>query len=124
MPERFFELSSDPADLGFYLAQLRDANENDPYNRLLFTWIAAILIRYDKSPDYGDMCSQIILLGEYAVPPLEEIAGSEVYYSSEGRGRILKATQVLLPKLPDCQRALRSEWAAEVAGRRGLTLES
>ena len=36
----------------------------------------------------------------------------------------LKATQVLLPKLPDCQRALRSEWAAEVAGRRGLTLES
>jgi hypothetical protein len=90
---------------------------------LLFTRIAASLIRYDKSPDYGDMCSQIILLGEYAVPRLEEIAGSEVYYSREGRGRILKATQVLLPKLPDCQRALRSEWATEVAGRRRLTLE-
>jgi hypothetical protein len=30
MPERFFELSSDPADLGFYLAQFREANENDP----------------------------------------------------------------------------------------------
>ena len=123
MPERYFELSSDPADLGFYLAQFRDTDENDAYNRLLFTWIAAILVRYDKSPDFGDMCSQIVLLGEYAVPPLEEITQSEVYYASEGRGRILKAAQLLLPRLPDCQRALRTEWSAEVARRRGLELE-
>ncbi|MDP6016863.1 MAG: hypothetical protein QGI32_12255 [Candidatus Latescibacteria bacterium] len=123
MPERYFELSSDPADLGWFLAQFRDTDENDAYNRLLFTWAAAILVRYDNSEDYGDMCSQIVILGEYAVPPLEEITASEVYYASEGRGRILKAAQVLLPRLPDCPRTLRTEWSGEIARRRGLELE-
>ena len=120
MPERYFDLSSDPADLGWFLAQFRDTDDNDPYSRLLFTWIAAILVRYDKSDDYSEICSQIIILGEYAVPPLEDITGSEAYYASEGRAPILKAAQVLLPKLPACQRALRSEWDDDVARRRGL----
>ena len=73
---------------------------------------------------FGEMCSQIIILGEYAVPPLEEITGSEGYYGSDGRGRILKAAQMLLPRLPACQQELRSEWDGEIASRRGLELGS
>lgn len=120
MPERYFTLSSDAADLGFFLAQFRSMDEADPYNRLLFTWIAAVLIRYDRSPDYADMCSQVVMLGEYAVPPLAEIAGSEAYYSQEGRGRILQASQLLLARLPECNEGLRREWDEELARRRGL----
>lgn len=120
MPERFYPLSSDPGDLGFYLAQFRSTDEAEPYNRLLFTWIAAILIRFDRSPNFADMCSQIIMLGEYAVPPLVEIAGSEGYYSQEGRGGILHAAQLLLTRLPDCDEALRREWDEDLAQRRGL----
>ena len=85
MPECYFEVSSDPADLGWFLAQFGDTDQNDAYNRLLFTWVAAILVRYDKSEEYGNMCSQIVILGEYAVPPLQDIVGSEGYYASEGR---------------------------------------
>jgi hypothetical protein len=121
--ERYFELSSDPADLGWFLAQFGDTDQNDAYNRLLFTWVAAILVRYDKSEEYGNMCSQIVILGEYAVPPLQDIVGSETYYASQGRGRILNAAKVLLPRLPPCPQALRSEWDVELARRRGLEQE-
>lgn len=124
LPERYFDLSSDPADLGWHLAQFRETDENDPYNRLLFTWIAASLIRYDRADDFTEMCTQIALLGEYAVPPLEDVTKSPGYFQEGGRGRILKASQLLLEKLPACRRELRTEWDGEVARRRGLELDT
>lgn len=123
LSDRFFELSSDPADLGFYRGQLQETDQSDPYNRLLFTWIAACLIRYDRSPDYPELCMQVALLGEYAVPPLQEIVASPVYYGADGREGILRAAQLLLPKLPDCRREVRDEWNEEINRRRGIELD-
>jgi hypothetical protein len=114
IPERSFRWTSDPSEHRWYLAQFQGEDRRDPYEPMLFSWLTAILIRLDRSEDYSQICEEIEMLGEYAVPPLQDIVKSRDHYGREGRMPILKATRSILENLASEDSALRREWNAAI----------
>ena len=99
LPDPLHSYSSDPSGVNTRFAIFEKLLAHDPNNPDLFGVLAAIFIRLDQSENYDQLCQQIIDLGEYARPPLEEIVANADLFADELRGPIRDKSRQLLAEI-------------------------
>ena len=99
LPDPLHSYSSDPSGVNTRFAIFEKLLAHDPNNPDLFGILAAIFIRLDQSENYDQPCQQIIDLGEYAPPTLEEVVANTDLFADELRGPIRDKSRQLLAKI-------------------------
>jgi len=72
LPDQPYRLSSDPAKLRIYLKDYEHLRNADPNSRKMFTLLAGIIIRLDKSDKYEDLVEMMRPFGREIQPVFEE----------------------------------------------------
>ena len=99
MPDQPYRWSSDPAKLRIYLKDYERLRKADPNSRKMFSFLAGIFIRLDKSEKYEDLLAMIRPFGKEARPVFEE-AVKELDPSNAGHRTIMMSAESFLMTIP------------------------
>jgi hypothetical protein len=100
--------SSDPSGVNTRFAHFNELREFDPDNPDLFGILAALFVRLDQTENYDELCEQVLALGEYARPALDEIVANIDLFSDEQRGPIRDKSRSLLDELQTLEKPILS----------------